>query len=222
MHLKTDPVLVLFPHWQVKEDEMDQYGSSACSFPSLLASHSTHSKPFLGSIHAFDNIFLQAISLYVNTFHFNVRFEPWQLGEAEVPPTGTVPCEQKLEILTRVQPSLKCCSLAVCAVLPPVYFPAQSCHCFCRLRAMCHMWGKITGHMNSQFWGTKNYTKWQCHVLYKNQISWFSHACLNTTSVAWELNSSLFSKETLEQNRESYSRFVTLHFCSLGLVSSSV
>lgn len=139
MHLKTDPVLVLFPHWQVKEDEMGQYGSSACSFPSLLASHSTHSKPFLGSIHAFDNIFLQAISLYVNTFHFNVRFEPWQLGEAEVPPTGTVPCEQKLEILTRVQPSLKCCSLAVCAVLPPVYFPAQSCHCFCRLRAMCHM-----------------------------------------------------------------------------------
>lgn len=130
--------------------------------------------------------------------------------------------QPQMEILTRVLPPLKCCGLAVCAVLPPVYFPAQSCHCFCRLRAMCHTWGKITGHVNSQFWGTKNYTKWQCDVLYKNQISWCSHACLHMTSVTWELNSSLFSEETLEENRESYySGFVTLHFCSLGLVSFS-
>lgn len=216
VHPRADPVPTLANKggWEV-----DQCGCSACSFPSPLTSHSTHSKPFLGSVYAFDNIFLQAISLYVNTFSFSVRVKPWQLGEAQVLPTASVVCGQDGDpyqgaaILKMLWP---CCLWCPASCL----LSCSELSLFLQTESYVTYWGEITEHMNSWFWGTKNYTRWQCDVLYKNQISWFSLACL--TSVAWELNSSIFSKETLEQNRESYySGFVTLHFCSLGLVSSS-
>lgn len=122
---------------------MDQRGCSAFSFPNPLTDHSTCSRPSLGRVHAFDDIFLWAVMLCGRTLCFTVGAEPWQLGEAEVTPTAVTTGVQRLEILTGVQPSLKCRGLAPCAVPPPLHFLAQSCHHFCRLRAMR---SNITAH----------------------------------------------------------------------------
>lgn len=97
MHLRTDPAPVLFHRWQAKEDEKWIIMAVQPALSPVLTGYSTRSsKLFLGSVHAFDNIFLQAISLYVNIFSFTVGVETWQLGEAEVPPTATVACGRSL------------------------------------------------------------------------------------------------------------------------------
>lgn len=71
--------------------------------------------------------------------------------------------------------------------------------------------------MDSWFWGTENHTEQQCDVLNKNQIAWLSHAFLKISPVAWALSSSVPSKETPEQHRESYySGFVSLRVPCIG------
>lgn len=178
---------------------MDQRGCSAFSFASPLTGHSTCSRPSVGRVHAFYNIFLRAVTLRGHTLCFTVGFEPWQLGDTH--------CSHYLcaKILTGVQPSLKCCGLAACAVPPPLHFCAQSCHHFCSYEVKYHgTW--VAGFEEQRI------IQHKCVVLYKNQISWLSHACLKITPMAWELNSSLPSKEMPEQTRESYyPGFVSLH-----------
>lgn len=111
---------------------------------------------------------------------------------------------QGAAILKVLWPCCLCCPTSrplSCSELPP-FLQAQSCVAY---------WGKITGHVDSHFGGTEN-QKQQCDVLHKNQVSWLSRACLKITPVLWELNSSLLSRETPEQNREScYPGFVSLH-----------
>lgn len=146
--------------------EMNQHGS----FPSPIASHSTCSNSnILNSVHAFDNIFLWAVTPCGNASYCSEGHKPWQIRDRAVFTYG-----HWLEIFNQGTPVLKMlwtcclCCLTSCSELP-LFLKAQSCVAY--WRKMQDMWIVILG-------GTENHTE--------QHMSCIITKYLASTMLAWK------------------------------------